>query len=105
MCRLYEAIIHSGDAVKSCINEEFGDGIMSAIDFYFTLDKMKGTEGEARVVLTFNGKLGVARLRIVPVIATAYLWTKHLLAANRSASRLAATNCKLNHHVAHPLLH
>lgn len=54
--RLYEAIIHSGDAVKALINEEFGDGIMSAIDFYCTLDKMKGNEGESRVVITFNGE-------------------------------------------------
>lgn len=29
--RLYEAITHGGEAIKSIINEEFGDGIMSAI--------------------------------------------------------------------------
>lgn len=54
--RLYEAITHSGEAIKGIINEEFGDGIMSAIGFYFTVDKIIGKEGEERVVITFNGK-------------------------------------------------
>ena len=30
-------------------------GIMSAIDFYCTVDRMEGTQGERRVVITFNG--------------------------------------------------
>ncbi|CAM9756824.1 unnamed protein product, partial [Sphacelaria rigidula] len=29
---------------------------MSAIDFYVTVDKIKGSQGEDRVVITFNGK-------------------------------------------------
>jgi len=53
--RLYEAIMHNGEAIKAVINEEFGDGIMSAIDFYCTVDKMEGVQGERRVVITFNG--------------------------------------------------
>lgn len=36
--------------------QEFGDGIMSAIGFYCTVERMTGTEGEPRVVITFNGK-------------------------------------------------
>ena len=32
------------------------DGICSAIGFHCTVDKMVGTEGEPRVVITFNGK-------------------------------------------------
>jgi cyanate lyase len=32
--RTYEAITHYGAAIKSIINEQCGDGIMSAIDFY-----------------------------------------------------------------------
>lgn len=55
MYRLYEAIMHNGEAIKAVINEEFGDGIMSAIDFYCTVDKMEGVQGERRVVITFNG--------------------------------------------------
>jgi hypothetical protein len=35
---------------------QFGDGIMSAIDFFVTVDKVKGAAGEQRVVITFNGK-------------------------------------------------
>lgn len=29
---------------------------MSAIGFYATIDRIKGLEGEDRVVITFNGK-------------------------------------------------
>eukprot|EP00904_Undaria_pinnatifida_P008165 jgi/Undpi1/4479/HiC_scaffold_17.g07833.m1 len=54
--RLLEAVLHYGEGLKSIVNEKFGDGIMSAIDFYLTVDKIKGAQGEDRVVITFNGK-------------------------------------------------
>lgn len=54
--RLLEAVLHYGEGLKSIVNEKFGDGIMSAIDFYLTVDKIKGSQGEDRVVITFNGK-------------------------------------------------
>jgi cyanate lyase len=54
--RLNEAVNHYGDSLKAIINEEFGDGIMSAIDFYMTVKKVAGMSGEDRVVITFNGK-------------------------------------------------
>ena len=54
--RLNEAVNHYADSLKAIINEEFGDGIMSAIDFYMTVDKVVGMSGEDRVVITFNGK-------------------------------------------------
>ncbi|VAH86984.1 unnamed protein product [Triticum turgidum subsp. durum] len=54
--RLNEAIMHFGESIKAIINEDFGDGIMSAIDFYCTVDKVKGADGKDRVVLTFDGK-------------------------------------------------
>eukprot|EP00903_Cladosiphon_okamuranus_P016232 g14975.t1 len=54
--RLLEAVLHHGEGLKSIVNEKFGDGIKSAIDFYFTVDKIKGSQGEDRVVITFNGK-------------------------------------------------
>jgi cyanate lyase len=54
--RLYEAICHNGEAIKSLINEQCGDGIMSAIDFYLDVRRTVGVNGEKRVVLTFNGK-------------------------------------------------
>ena len=39
------------------MNEEFGDGIMSAIDMFATVTKIKGKGGEARCVVTLNGKV------------------------------------------------
>eukprot|EP00877_Chromochloris_zofingiensis_P014039 jgi/Chrzof1/888/Cz01g32230.t1 len=54
--RLYEAIMHGGEGIKAIVNEEFGDGIMSAIGFYCEVDKMVGKEGEPRVIITLNGK-------------------------------------------------
>ena len=54
--RMTEVCAHYGDAILAVIHEKFGDGIMSAIDFKFTVDKIKGSAGEDRVVLTWNGK-------------------------------------------------
>ncbi|CAH9109326.1 unnamed protein product [Cuscuta europaea] len=54
--RLNEAVMHFGESIKEIINEEFGDGIMSAIDFYCSVDKLKGVDGNDRVVVTFDGK-------------------------------------------------
>jgi cyanate lyase len=54
--RTYEAIMHYGEAIKHIINEEAGDGIMSAIDFFLTVGTVEGKLGEKRVVITFNGK-------------------------------------------------
>mmetsp|Transcript_16743 Transcript_16743/g.51689 ORF Transcript_16743/g.51689 Transcript_16743/m.51689 type:complete len:201 (-) Transcript_16743:104-706(-) len=54
--RTYEALTHYGNAIKLLINEKFGDGIMSAIDFYMTVGGTVGKAGEKRVVITFNGK-------------------------------------------------
>ncbi|KAF3328079.1 cyanate hydratase [Carex littledalei] len=54
--RLNEAVMHFGESIKEIINEEFGDGIMSGIDFFCSVDKVKGVDGNARVVITFDGK-------------------------------------------------
>ena len=54
--RTYEAITHYGEAIKLLINEQCGDGIMSAIDFYCDVGTTRGKFGERRVVITFNGK-------------------------------------------------
>lgn len=54
--RLNEAIMHNGESIKDIINEELGDGIMSAIDFYCSVDQVVGVDGKARVVITFDGK-------------------------------------------------
>ncbi|VAH04176.1 unnamed protein product [Triticum turgidum subsp. durum] len=54
--RLNEAVMHFGESIKEIINEDFGDGIMSAIDFYCSVDKIQGADGKDRVVVTFDGK-------------------------------------------------
>ncbi|OAY64613.1 cyanate hydratase [Ananas comosus] len=54
--RINEAVMHFGESIKEIINEEFGDGIMSAIDFYCSVDKVQGVDGKDRVVITFDGK-------------------------------------------------
>jgi cyanate lyase len=47
---------HYGLAIKTLINEQCGDGIMSAIDFFLDVGTTTGKAGEKRVVITFNGK-------------------------------------------------
>jgi cyanate lyase len=53
--RLYEVVGVYGETLKDVIQEKFGDGIMSAIDFTMEVDKVKDPKGD-RVVLTLNGK-------------------------------------------------
>ncbi|GBG83049.1 hypothetical protein CBR_g36666 [Chara braunii] len=54
--RLYEFVMHYGEAIKAVVEEKLGDGVMSTADFYCSVDKMKGKDGEPRVVITLNGK-------------------------------------------------
>jgi cyanate lyase len=54
--RLVEVGYHYGEAILDIIQEDFGDGIMSAIDYVITVDKVKGSKGEDRVKITCNGK-------------------------------------------------
>ena len=44
-----------GPALKELIHEQFGDGIMSAINFGMTIEKKTHPAGD-RVVVTFDGK-------------------------------------------------
>ncbi|MEA2373100.1 MAG: cyanate lyase [Solirubrobacteraceae bacterium] len=53
--RLYEVIQVYGPALKALIHEEFGDGIMSAINFKIDLDRVPDTAGD-RVRITLDGK-------------------------------------------------
>jgi cyanate lyase len=53
--RLYEIVGVYGDTLKEVIQEKFGDGIMSAIDFSMEVDKIEDPKGD-RVLLTMNGK-------------------------------------------------
>jgi cyanate lyase len=53
--RLYEIVQVYGPAIKELIHEEFGDGIMSAINFGFTVRRVPDPAGD-RVEITMNGK-------------------------------------------------
>ena len=53
--RLYEVVGVYGETLKEVIQEKFGDGIMSAIDFSMEVEKIEDPKGD-RVLLTLNGK-------------------------------------------------
>ncbi|MFP4154572.1 MAG: cyanase [Halothiobacillaceae bacterium] len=53
--RLYEIVGVYGPTIKEVIHEEFGDGIMSAIDFSMDIRRDENPAGD-RVVITMNGK-------------------------------------------------
>ena len=53
--RFYEMVMVNGPAWKALIEEEFGDGIMSAIDFDFDLQREPNPKGD-RVKLIMSGK-------------------------------------------------
>lgn len=53
--RLYEVVGVYGETLKQVIQEKFGDGIMSAIDFSMDVEKEENPKGD-RVILTLNGK-------------------------------------------------
>jgi cyanate lyase len=53
--RFYELVQVYGTTWKEMIHEEFGDGIMSAIDFDMTLERQPDQKGD-RVKMTLSGK-------------------------------------------------
>ncbi|MCC6888304.1 MAG: cyanase [Hyphomicrobiales bacterium] len=53
--RFYEMVMVNGPAWKQLIEEEFGDGIMSAIDFDFVMERQANPKGD-RVKITMTGK-------------------------------------------------
>lgn len=53
--RFQEAVMVYGPTIKELIHEEFGDGIMSAINFQLDIQRRADPEGD-RVVVTFDGK-------------------------------------------------
>jgi cyanate lyase len=53
--RFYEMVMVNGPAWKALIEEEFGDGIMSAIDFDFMFERVANPKGD-RVKITMSGK-------------------------------------------------
>lgn len=53
--RLQEVIYVYGETLKVLIEEKFGAGIMSAIDFSMDVKKQEDPKGD-RVIITMNGK-------------------------------------------------
>jgi cyanate lyase len=53
--RLHEITQVYGTTIKAVIHEQFGDGIMSAIDFEIDIERVPDPKGD-RVKLTYNGK-------------------------------------------------
>ncbi len=53
--RFFELVMVNGPALKALIEEEFGDGIMSAIDFDLDMSRQPHEKGD-RVRLTMSGK-------------------------------------------------
>ena len=53
--RFYELVMVNGPAWKALIEEEFGDGIMSAIDFNMDFAREENPKGD-RVKITMSGK-------------------------------------------------
>jgi cyanate lyase len=53
--RFYELVMINGPAWKALIEEEYGDGIMSAIDFDMTMERLQDPKGD-RVKIAMSGK-------------------------------------------------
>ena len=53
--RFFEIIYVYGDTIKELIHEEFGDGIMSAIDFDLNVERLPNPAGD-RVQVSMSGK-------------------------------------------------
>jgi len=53
--RFYELVLVNGPAWKAIIEEEFGDGIMSAIDFNMEFEREPNPKGD-RVKVSMSGK-------------------------------------------------
>ena len=53
--RFYELVMVNGPALKALIEDEFGDGIMSAIDLDLEIERQSDPKGD-RVRVTMSGK-------------------------------------------------
>ncbi|GAA1942766.1 cyanase [Kitasatospora viridis] len=56
MYRFYEMLQVYGTTLKALVHEEFGDGIISAINFRLDVQKVADPEGGERAVITLDGK-------------------------------------------------
>ncbi|WP_435855178.1 cyanase [Streptomyces venezuelae] len=54
--RFHEMLQVYGTTLKALVHEEFGDGIISAINFRLDVKKVADPEGGERAVITLDGK-------------------------------------------------
>ncbi|WP_086826468.1 cyanase [Streptomyces sp. NRRL B-24572] len=54
--RFYEMLQVYGTTLKELVHEQFGDGIISAINFKLDVKKVADPEGGERAVITLDGK-------------------------------------------------
>ena len=54
--RFYEMMQVYGTTLKALVHEQFGDGIISAINFKMDIKKVADPEGGDRAVITLDGK-------------------------------------------------
>ena len=54
--RFYEMVQIYGTTLKALVHEQFGDGIISAINFKLDIKKVADPEGGDRAVITLDGK-------------------------------------------------
>ncbi|MCX5382822.1 cyanase [Streptomyces sp. NBC_00083] len=54
--RFYEMLQVYGTTLKALVHEQFGDGIISAINFRLDVRKVADPEGGERAVITLDGK-------------------------------------------------
>src|ERR1700753_4133723 len=60
--RFYELVMVNGPAWKALIEEEFGDGIMSAIDFDMAMERVANPKGDRVKMTKFGGNFRLAYL-------------------------------------------
>jgi cyanate lyase len=54
--RFYEMVQVYGTTLKALVHEQFGDGIISAINFNLDIQKVADPEGGSRAIITLDGK-------------------------------------------------
>ncbi|XAS68457.1 cyanase [Micrococcaceae bacterium Sec5.7] len=54
--RFYEMLQVYGSTLKALVHEQFGDGIISAINFKLDIKKVEDPDGGSRAVITLDGK-------------------------------------------------
>ncbi|WP_317205071.1 cyanase [Janthinobacterium sp.] len=54
--RFYEMIQVYGTTLKALVHEQFGDGVISAINFKLDIKKVEDPDGGLRAVITLDGK-------------------------------------------------